>query len=206
MLFALFGPGASNVGDFQKTGEPTLQLLGCSVVAGNAPVSATFANAARLLEFYQAPRPVDFKDYDGGVHLFMGSEVPLLKPPRSDPAIHGEDGLGGVTGLPPLADVAVQKRVWASYGEADRSASKTGLPPASPGQLLGYWSNLLSYRIARGLPKMTLIVTGPLTNVALLIRTYPELVDAGVEEIVIMGGSPPGERGNRGPLAGESEY
>ena len=45
---------------------------------------------------------------------------------------------------------------------------------------------------------MTLIPTGPLTNVALLLRRHPELVDR-IEQIVLMGGTM-GE-GNTTPLA-----
>ena len=53
--------------------------------------------------------------------------------------------------------------------------------------------------IAAGTP-MTLIATGPLTNVALLFLTYPELfVPTGISQIVLMGGAV--GVGNTGPAA-----
>ena len=170
-------------------------------------MSATYANAARLLTFYGAPLPSHSRDVDsGGVHLLCGSEVPLNKQPRSDPGIHGEDGLGGVTGLPALSSKEVQRRVWASYDGLPPVAKGQGAPPLlptpSPGSLLVFWHHLLTQRIRAGLPKLTMVATGPLTNVALLMRGFPDLVEQGVQDVVIMGGAPPGERGNRGPLAG----
>ncbi|PWN22246.1 nucleoside hydrolase [Microstroma glucosiphilum] len=177
-------------------------LVGCSAVGGNAPVQATFANAARLLTFYGAKLPDGPQDValaKGGTHLFMGSELPLIKAARFDPGIHGDDGLGGVVGLPELESEHVQQRVWASYPPVVRSQGQ--LPPATPGYLLRYWSDLLSYRIEHNLPKLTLVATGSMTNVALLLKAFPDLAEQGVEEVVIMGGAPPGTRGNRGALA-----
>jgi uridine nucleosidase len=54
-----------------------------------------------LLHAYDAP--VD-------VHTHRGAVKPLIRPVRSDPEIHGEDGLGGVEGLPTLDDPAVKER------------------------------------------------------------------------------------------------
>lgn len=154
------------------------------------------------MTLYGAALPKHSRDFESdGVHLFCGSEVPLNKLPRSDPDIHGEDGLGGVTGLPPLGSEEVQKRVWASYGVPQQQRHL--LPRSSPGELLVFWHALLTHRIKTGLPKITIVATGPLTNVALLMRGFPDLVEQGIEEVVIMGGAPPGTRGNRGPLAGE---
>lgn len=207
MLFALFAPSLRSSSKAQTNADTAsapaaLNLLGCSVVAGNAPVSATMVNAARLLEFFGASLPSCPSDPEDSVHLFMGSEVPLVRSPRSDPDIHGEDGLGGVIGLPELSDPAVQRRIWASC-DAHSSGNQGKFPMTSPGKLLAFWCSLLTHRIAKGLPKMTIIATGPLTNVALLLRAFPDLVNQGIEEIVIMGGTASGEKGNRGPLAGE---
>lgn len=209
LLVALFAPShdPSTNGKFDsKAPQSAISLLGVSAVGGNAPVQNTFANAARLLEYFGAPLPRSAEDVESnGVHLFMGAADPLVKPARCDPGIHGEDGLGGVTGLPSLRSVPVQKRVWASYDRAVEGShqSQAILPRPSPSALLNHWYRLLHHRIKEKLPKMTVVATGPLTNVALLIKSYPELVAEGVEEIVIMGGVE-GQRGNRGPLAGTS--
>ena len=45
---------------------------------------------------------------------------------------------------------------------------------------------------------MTIIAIGPLTNIAILLSTYPEVTDY-IKEIVLMGGST--GRGNVTPLA-----
>lgn len=87
LLMAFFGVGES--GD--KAGV-RLEVLGVSTVAGNAPGSATHINAAKLLTvFGQLP---------GRIPLFRGADEPLVRQTkRTDSAIHGEDGLGGVVGL-----------------------------------------------------------------------------------------------------------
>lgn len=207
LLVALFAPShdpSPNVKFDSKAPQAAISLLGVSTVGGNAPVQNTFANAARLLEYFGAPLPQSADDVESsGVHLFMGAADPLVKPARCDPGIHGEDGLGGVTGLPSLRSPAVQKRVWASYdrGAEDSPQSQAILPHPSPSALLNHWYRLLRHRVKENLPKMTIVATGPLTNIALLIKAFPELMDQAVEEIVIMGGVE-GQRGNRGPLAG----
>jgi purine nucleosidase len=54
-------------------------------------------------------------------------------------------------------------------------------------------------RLLRDAPEpVTLVPTGPLTNIALLLRTYPDLAER-VREIVLMGGST--DVGNVEPLA-----
>jgi uridine nucleosidase len=69
---------------------------------GNASARDTHANAVRLLHAFNAP--VD-------VHAHRGATKPLMRPARHDPEIHGEDGLGGVEGLPTLDHPAVNERV-----------------------------------------------------------------------------------------------
>ena len=44
------------------------------------------------------------------VHAHRGAVKPLLRPARTDPEIHGDDGLGGVDGLPTLEDPGVLER------------------------------------------------------------------------------------------------
>ncbi|CAG8704824.1 4595_t:CDS:2, partial [Acaulospora colombiana] len=63
---------------------PNIHLLGVSTVSDLAPVD---------------------------VHAHRGATKPLMRPARHDPEIHGEDGLGGVEGLPTLDDPAVNERV-----------------------------------------------------------------------------------------------
>ncbi|KAE8258899.1 hypothetical protein A4X13_0g1381 [Tilletia indica] len=170
--------------------HPSLELLGVSTVGGNAPGANTCANAAQLLVALGAPESVE---------LWRGSDLPLLKPARSgDVAIHGEGGLGGVVGLPPLSDPAVQRRFTGPRSSV--CILETSLiPPHEPAAVVIRLAELIGARIREGKPKLHIVITGPCTNIALFCKMYPHLL-AGVEQIVLMGGSA-GRAGNRGPLA-----
>lgn len=88
--------------------HPAIHLAGVSTVAGNAPGKNTYVNAAKLLVALGA-EGVANAEIDAGKMkgkevemlpvLLRGADEPLVKPPRKDSAIHGEDGLGGVVGL-----------------------------------------------------------------------------------------------------------
>jgi uridine nucleosidase len=89
---------------------------------------------------------------------------------RADPEIHGEDGLGGVVGLPTFTSSAISSRLKASEGlkaiEGIANATRKAIDAGT---------------------KIHLVACGPLTNIALFISIYPELI-AGIEEICFMGG------------------
>ncbi|KAG8810219.1 Uridine nucleosidase 1, partial [Serendipita sp. 399] len=99
---------------------PNIQLLGVSTTHGNAPPTCTHVNAVRCLHAFNAP--VD-------VHAHRGAIKPLIRPARVDPEIHGEDGLGGVEGLPALDDPAVAER-WQLDGK--RSATDVSIATTGP--------------------------------------------------------------------------
>lgn len=96
------------------------------------------------------------------VPVSRGAERPLLDPARPARHVHGEDGMGDL-GLP----------------KPDRDAD-----PRHAVELL---RDVLLDAAAAGRP-VTLVPLGPLTNIALLLRTYPE-VTAGLERVVFMGGA-----------------
>jgi len=100
---------------------------------------------------------------------------------RADPEIHGEDGLGGVVGLPTFTSPAISSRLKAS----ERLKAIEGI------------ANATRKAIDAG-TKIHLVACGPLTNIALFISVYPELI-AGIEEICFMGGGV--GIGNRSPVA-----
>lgn len=96
------------------------------------------------------------------VPVARGAERPLLEPGRPARHVHGEDGMGDL-GLPaPVRD-------------------------ADPRHAVELLRDVLVGAAADGRP-VTLVPLAPLTNVALLLRTYP-LVAAGLERIVLMGGA-----------------
>ena len=104
-----------------------------------------------------------------GTPVTPGCAGPLLRPALDARQVHGESGLGGAM-LPPAA----------------------GSP--APGHAIDYITETV--RAAPG--QITLVATGPLTNIALAVKREPRLTDW-VREFVIMGGS--AGRGNVTPAA-----
>ncbi|GAA2191651.1 nucleoside hydrolase [Streptomyces bangladeshensis] len=102
------------------------------------------------------------------IPVARGAERPLLEPARSAP-VHGTDGMG---------DLALP--------------APTRTPAAVDAVTLLHREILASPR------PVTLIPTAPLTNIALLLRTHPE-VTRNIERIVFMGGAV--EVGNATPVA-----
>ncbi|KAF9077061.1 uridine nucleosidase [Rhodocollybia butyracea] len=144
-----------------------IHLLGISTTHGNASSYHTALNAARcLLAFGGAER---------GIRVYPGASKPLLLPPRYAPSIHGPDGLGGVEGLP----------------RADDPAVLALLAEDEDGKIIRALDGMAKYirqvwQKGSG-KKVTVVSCGPMTNVALFVSVYPDLVDA-VEQFVFMGG------------------
>jgi purine nucleosidase len=105
----------------------------------------------------------------GATPVTAGCAGPLLRPALDARLVHGDTGLGGATLPPPAAS-------------------------AAPGHAVDYIIDTV--RAAPG--EITLVATGPLTNVALAARREPRLADW-VRQFVIMGGS--AGRGNVTPAA-----
>lgn len=93
------------------------------------------------------------------IPVARGAGRPLVEVPRSARHVHGEDGMGDL-GLPAPARTPV---------DLDAVA-------------------LLRREILASPRPVTLIPTAPLTNIALLLRTHPE-VTRNIERIVFMGGA-----------------
>jgi inosine-uridine nucleoside N-ribohydrolase len=62
-------------------------------VHGNTSAQNTANNAARCLHAFGAPE---------WIHVYPGASQPLIRPPKHDPEIHGEDGLASAK--PPTSD------------------------------------------------------------------------------------------------------
>lgn len=88
-----------------------------------------------------------------------GAVRPLIEPARSASHVHGADGLGGI-GLP-----------------------STSRRPASESAVA-----LMRRLILQHPTPVTIVALAPQTNLALLLRTHPEVVER-IERIVFMGGS-----------------
>lgn len=111
------------------------------------------------------------RDFVGmrGVPVVAGCPAPLQRPPLAARTVHGDSGLGAV-----------------------------GLPAASSGPADGHAVDFLASAAGAEPGQITLIAVGPLTNIALALRRYPQLASQ-VGNFVIMGGS--AGRGNVTPAA-----
>jgi purine nucleosidase len=103
------------------------------------------------------------------VPLAAGSAAPLLRPHVDARHVHGDLGLG-----------------------------QARLPPAQARPVGADATDLIIDTIGASPGEITLVATGPLTNIALAVRRQPELVNR-VADFVIMGGS--ATRGNTTPAA-----
>jgi len=96
------------------------------------------------------------------VPVASGAALPLLQPVRPAPHVHGVDGLGNL-----------------DWPRSTRTAGS--------GHAVELLRDVLREAAAAGDP-VTLIPLAPMTNIALLLRTYPAAA-AGLSEIVFMGGA-----------------
>lgn len=103
------------------------------------------------------------------VPIAAGAAGPLVGTLRTAAHVHGQSALEGADLPDPDVPLAAEHAV-----------------------------DLLARLLREAVEPVTLVPTGPLTNIALLLRTYPDLADQ-VREIVLMGGST--DTGNVGPLA-----
>ena len=104
-----------------------------------------------------------------GVPIVAGSAAPLVRPLRIAPEYHGESGLDGPAPVAPTVEL-------------------------TPGRAASFLADVVLADPGR----VTVVATGPLTNLALALRLAPEI--AGTDErVVLMGGSY--TRGNSTPAA-----
>lgn len=93
------------------------------------------------------------------IPVARGMARPLVEPPRPSRHVHGEDG---------MADL--------------------GLPPPRRSAVGIHAIELLRATLLVATEPITLIPLAPLTNIAVLVRAYPELLDR-INRIVLMGGA-----------------
>jgi inosine-uridine nucleoside N-ribohydrolase len=105
----------------------------------------------------------------GAVPVARGAERPLIAPFRDARIVHGENGMGGIE-----------------------------LPASDRRTVAGHAVELLRREILGAPEPVTLVTLAPLTNIALLLRTYPE-VTGNIGRVVSMGGS--AWVGNASPVA-----
>jgi pyrimidine-specific ribonucleoside hydrolase len=102
------------------------------------------------------------------VPIASGMSEPIVRDPRVAEDVHGESGLDGPALPDPTADVVEEDAV-------------------------GFIA-----RTAKEADGISLVPTGPLTNIGMLLKRYPD-IDRHIDEIVLMGGAI--EMGNYTPAA-----
>ncbi|TFK25969.1 uridine nucleosidase [Coprinopsis marcescibilis] len=146
---------------------PNIKLLGISTTHGNASSEFTALNAARCA-FAFGGNPSD-------VRVYPGADRPLILEAKHDPEIHGVDGLGGVEGLPSIDDQRVL-----DFFDLDVDGQRIRALEAMPKIIKETWKGGSGN-------KVTVVSSGPMTNIALFVSVYPDLLEA-VEEFLFMGG------------------
>ncbi len=126
-----------------------IDLLGITVVAGNAPLDRTVRNALTICDIAGL----------GHVPVHRGMDRPLLRDLVTAPEIHGESGLGG-------PELPVPRLECRSAHAVD----------------------FIVETVCRFPGEVTLVATGPLTNIAMAFLVAPH-IKAKVKEIVLMGGA-----------------
>ncbi|MFD3925353.1 nucleoside hydrolase [Streptomyces sp. NPDC058614] len=165
------------------TGQPIPMIIDCDTGVDDA-LALLFAVRHPGLDLRAVTCVAGNTDVDGVVRntltvleqagapdipVARGAERPLIEPLRTARHVHGQDGMGDL-GLPAPTRVPV---------DVDAVT-------------------LLRREILASPRPVTLIPTAPLTNIALLLRTHPEVV-GNIERIVFMGGAV--ATGNATPVA-----
>ncbi len=102
------------------------------------------------------------------VPLIEGTDKPLVKDAPKPPEVHGDSGMGGVEVYSSTYPVITENGIYEMYRHLEKKE------------------------------KVTIVGIGPLTNLALLIKTFPKIKEK-IQEIIFMGGSL--GAGNITPLA-----
>ena len=140
-------------------GNPGIELLAITTVAGNQTLDKTSLNARRVCTV------AGIRD----VPVAAGCDRPLTRELKTAAYIHGESGLDGPAFGEPTVPLDQRHAV-----------------------------DVIIQLVMQSSGDVTLVPTGPLTNIAMAIRKEPRIVNK-VQEIVLMGGAY--TRGNTTPAA-----
>src|SRR2546422_1190196 len=140
-------------------GNPDIELVAITTVAGNQTLDKTSLNARRVCSV------AGIRD----VPVAAGCDRPLTRALQTAAYIHGESGLDGP-----------------AFGEPTVPLDRR------------HAVDLIIELLMRSGGDITLVPTGPLTNIAMAVRKEPRIVKK-VQEIILMGGAY--TRGNTTPAA-----
>jgi purine nucleosidase/pyrimidine-specific ribonucleoside hydrolase len=140
--------------------SPELHIDAITTVSGNVDVEQATRNTLTVLGLFPPERRPP---------VARGADRPLIRLSNTALHVHGDDGLGGVSGL-------------------HTAAGEPRYPPVSSSHATHDAVSFLLQRIRSAPGELTLVALGPLTNLALAWRrdapTFRQL-----SEVVIMGGA-----------------
>ncbi|MDD5945244.1 MAG: nucleoside hydrolase [Clostridia bacterium] len=143
--------------------SPEINLLGVVAVNGNRPLADTLTNSLKIVEL-----------------LKMQDKIPVVKG-AAEPLVR--DLLPGRNKNPKTPEIQYDENgVEVCYHPKEFNLPAPTLKPVDENFVSWYIKT-----IKNSPEKVTLVPVGPLTNIAILLRAEPSVVD-NIEEIVIMGG------------------
>lgn len=143
--------------------SPELNLLGVCAVNGNRPLEDTLTNSIKIVEL-----------------LGMQDKIPVVKG-AAEPLVR--ELLLGRTKNPKTAEIHYDE----NGVEICYHPKKFNLPEPTTKPIDENFVTWYINTIKNSPEKVTLVPVGPLTNIAILLRAEPSIID-NIEEIVIMGG------------------
>lgn len=143
--------------------SPEIKLLGVCAVNGNRPVEDTLCNTLKIVEL-----------------LGMQDKIPVVKG-AAEPLVH--ELLPGRTKNPKTAEMQYDE----NGEEVCYHPKKFNLPEPTTKPVDENFVTWYINTIKNSPEKVTIVPVGPLTDIAILLRAEPSIVD-NIEEIVIMGG------------------
>ena len=142
---------------------PEINLIGVCAVNGNRPLSDTLTNTLKIVEL-----------------LKMEDKIPVVKG-AAEPLVHNL--LPGRLKNPKTPEIQYDANgVEVCYHPKQFNLPEPVLKPVEENFVTWYINT-----IKNSPEKVTLVPVGPLTNIAILLRAEPSVVE-NIEEIVIMGG------------------
>jgi inosine-uridine nucleoside N-ribohydrolase len=149
--------------------SPYLEVVGVSTSAGNQTLIKTTKNTLDIL----------FASGLGHLPVYAGQEQPLLRPVTVCPEIHGDSGLGGPTVATHALALASSTPAFLRLHEVLTAHAAAAVSAVDAGSA------------AQAAPednRITIVCTGPLTNLALLLVAFPR-DSALIRRVVLMGGA-----------------
>ncbi|WP_245960993.1 nucleoside hydrolase [Sinobaca qinghaiensis] len=147
-------------------GSPAFDIKAVSVTHGNVSLDQAAANTLQVLDIVERP----------DIPVYKGASRPLVRAPLYEHAVHGKDGISGMS----------EERYLAQKPDA-------GYAPERLIEMLHAYPH-----------ELTLIFTGPLTNLALALQRDPAAAGL-INEVIFMGGVVHGP-GNITPAAEFNTY